>query len=106
MYSPSQTISVKSGNTFSLFCSYLNDDGSSISLKGTTITADLKNKAKTLVTAMNIETLDNGNFIIRPPNGFIIPCGAYYTDIRFTVTGVVVNSDIIQINVKEVVTDG
>ena len=26
MYSPSQTISVKSGNTFSLFCSYFNDN--------------------------------------------------------------------------------
>ena len=30
MYSPSQTISVKSGNTFSLFCGYFNDDGTNI----------------------------------------------------------------------------
>ena len=46
MYSPSQTISVKSGNTFSLFCSYFNDDGTALPLSDTTITADIKNKSK------------------------------------------------------------
>lgn len=52
MYSPSKTISVKSGNTFSLFCSYFNDDGTALSLTDITITADIKTKSKTLITAL------------------------------------------------------
>lgn len=49
MYSPSKTISVKSGNTFSLLCSYFNDNGTALSLDDTTITAD----KTSLVNALN-----------------------------------------------------
>ena len=105
MYSPSQTISVKSGNTFSLFCSYFNDDGTELPLSDTTITADIKTKSKTLITALVVTKLDDNSFLLKLPVGVELPTGAYYTDIRLSTNGTVVNSDIIQINVKDVVTD-
>lgn len=104
MYSPSQTISVKSGNTFSLFCSYFND-GTALPLSDTTITADIKTKSKTLITALVVTKLDDNSFLLKLPVGVELPTGAYYTDIRLSTNGTVVNSDIIQINVKDVVTD-
>ena len=105
MYSPSKTISVKSGNTFSLFCSYFNDDGTALPLSDTTITADIKNKSKTLITALVVTKLDDNSFLLKLPTGVALPTGAYYTDIRLSSNNTVVNSDIVQINVKEVVTD-
>lgn len=105
MYSPSQTISVKSGNTFSLFCSYFNDDGTALSLDDTTITADIKTKLKMLITTLVVTKLDNNSFSLKLPTGIELPTGAYYTDIRLSANDAVVNSDIVQINVKEVVTD-
>ena len=105
MYSPSKTISVKSGNTFSLFCSYFNDDGTALSLTDTTITADIKNKSKELITTLVVNKLDDNSFSLKLPTGFELPTGVYYTDIRLSSNSAVVNSDIVQINVKEVVTD-
>ena len=105
MYSPSQTISVKSGNTFSLFCSYFNDDGAALSLTDITITADIKNKSKTLITTLMVTKLDDNSFLLKLPIGVELPTGAYYTDIRLSSNNAVVNSDIVQINVKEVVTN-
>lgn len=105
MYSPSQTISVKSGNTFSLFCSYFNDDGTALPLSDTTITADIKTKSKILITTLVVTKLDDNSFLLKLPVGVELPTGAYYTDIRLSTNGTVVNSDIIQINVKDVVTD-
>lgn len=105
MYSPSQTISVKSGNTFSLFCSYFNDDGTALSLSDTTITADIKTKSKILITTLVVTKLDDNSFLLKLPIGVELPTGAYYTDIRLSSNNTVVNSDIVQINVKEVVTD-
>ena len=105
MYSPSKTIWVKSGNTFSLFCGYFNDDGTALSLTDITITADLKNKSKTLITALVVTKLDGNSFLLKLPTGFELPTGVYYTDIRLSSNSTVVNSDIVQINVKEVVTD-
>ena len=107
MYSPSKTISVKSGNTFSLFCSYFNDNGTSLSLTDITITADIKTKTKTktLITALVVTKLDDNSFLLKLPIGVELPTGVYYTDIRLSSNSAVVNSDIVQINVKEVVTD-
>ena len=107
MYSPSKTISVKSGNTFSLFCSYFNDNGNgtSLSLTDITITADIKTKTKTLITALVVTKLDDNSFLLKLPIGVELSTGVYYTDIRLSSNSAVVNSDIVQINVKEVVTD-
>ena len=105
MYSPSKTISVKSGNTFSLFCSYFNDDGTALSLTDTTITADIKTKSKTLITTLIVTKLDDNSFLLKLPTGFELSTGVYYTDIRLSTNDYVVNSDIVQINVKEVVTN-
>ena len=105
MYSPSQTISVKSGNTFSLFCSYFNDDGVALPLTDITIEADIKNKSKELITTLVVNKLDDNSFSLKLPTGFELPTGVYYTDIRLSSNSTVVNSDIVQINVKEVVTN-
>ena len=105
MYSPSKTISVKSGNTFSLFCSHFNDDGTALSLTDTTITADIKTKSKILVTALIVTKLDDNSFLLKLPTGVELSTGVYYTDIRLSTNDYVVNSDIVQINVKEVVTN-
>lgn len=105
MYTPSQTISVKSGNTFSLFCSYLNDDGSALSLSDITILAEIKDKSKTLITTLLVNKLTDNSFTLTLPTNFELSTGVYYTDIRLQTNESVINSDIIQINVKEVVTD-
>lgn len=105
MYSPSKTISVKSGNTFSLFCSYFNDSDVPLSLTDITITADIKTKTKTLITALVVTKLDDNSFLLKLPIDVELSTGVYYTDIRLSSNSAVVNSDIVQINVKEVVTD-
>ena len=101
MYSPSKTISVKSGNTFSLFCSYFNDDGVALSLTDTTITADIKTKSKTLITTLVVTKLDNNSFLLKLPISVELPTGAYYTDIRLSSNNTVVNSDIVQIMLRK-----
>lgn len=57
------------------------------------------------ITTLVVTKLDDNSFLLKLPMGVELPTGAYYTDIRLSTNGTVVNSDIIQINVKDVVTD-
>ena len=69
MYSPSKTISVKSGNTFSLFCSYFNDDGTALPLSDTTITAletQCVNMQVNATVSLGIYASDDNNDIANP----------------------------------------
>ena len=102
-YRPSAKVVVKSGNTLSLFCSYTDENGLPLSLSQSEITAKVKDANKSFVVSLTPEILSEYSFRLTPPTD--LPVGVFYTDIRITENNVVRNSDILQINIIDVVTD-
>ena len=102
-YRPSSKIVIKSGNTFNLLCSYTDENGLPLSLSQSVITAKVKDANKSFVVSLNPEILSEYSFRLTPSTD--LPVGVFYTDIRITENNVVRNSDILQINIIDVVTD-
>lgn len=106
MYSPKQTLDIKQSNTVSFVVTYSDDEGKSLSLEGVTIEADIKDSSKKLVATMKVTSLSDTTFELILPDDVVLPLKTLYMDIRFIQNEVVRNSDIVQLNVKEVVTSG
>ena len=102
-YRPSAKVVVKNGNTFSLFCSYTDETGIPLPLTNATITAEVRNQGKTLISQMTVTLESDYTFRLSPPTD--LPSGVFYTDVRIVENGVVRNSNILQINVVDVVTN-
>ena len=102
-YRPTSKIVIKSGNTFNLLCSYTDENGLPLSLSQSVITAKVKDANKSFVVSLTPEILSEYSFRLTPPTD--LPVGVFYTDIRLTENNVVRNSDILQINIIDVVTD-
>ena len=108
MYQASKELNVKHTNPFSCICEYTNDDGSPIDLKGHTIKVDIKNSKEQLVstTTVSIIKAELGIFSITSDKELPLVLSGLYLDIRDTVKGVSVNSDILKLNMSKVVTHG
>lgn len=101
-YRPSARVVIKSGNTFGLFCTYTDGSGLPLPLDNATVSAEVRNSNKALITEMSVDVETNSTF--RLSLSTPLPVGVYYTDIRIVENGVVRNSDILQLNVIDVVT--
>lgn len=108
MYQASKELNVKHSNPFNCICEYTNDDGSPIDLKGHTIKVDIKNSKEQLVSTTTISIIDAelGIFSITSDKELPLILSGLYLDIRDTVKGVSVNSDILKLNMSKVVTNG
>lgn len=108
MYQATSELKVKHTNPFSCICEYTNDDGSPINLKGHTLKADIKNSKEELVstTTVSIIKAESGIFSITSNEPLPLALSGLYLDIRDTVNGVSVNSDILKLNMSKVVTYG
>ena len=108
MYQASKELNVKYSNPFSCICKYTNDDGSPINLKDHTIKVDIKNGKEALVstTTVSIIKAELGIFSITSDKELPLVLSGLYLDIRDTVKGVSVNSDILKLNMSKVVTNG
>ena len=108
MYQASKELNVKHTNPFSCICKYTNDDGSAINLKGHTIKVDIRNSKEELVstTTVSIIRADSGMFSITSDRALPLVLSGLYLDIRDTVNGISVNSDILKLNMSKVVTNG
>ena len=106
MYKPISKINIKSGNSFSLVCSYTDDAGEPLPLDETQITAEVRDSGKSLVATMVVRVLDANSFELSLPPDVVLKPGQYYTDVRMVVAGTVRNSDTLQLNIIEVVTNG
>ena len=106
MYKPISKINIKSSNSFSLVCSYTDEAGEPLPLDKTQITAEVRDSGKSLLTSMVVRVLDANSFELSLPSDVVLKPGQYYTDVRMVVAGTVRNSDTLQLNVAEVVTNG
>lgn len=106
MFNPVQTLTIKQGNSFSFVVSYTDEGGALLTLDDAIITADIKNNRKGKVATLNAVKLSDSTFELSLPVGVKLPPMALYMDIRLEQGGTVRNSDTLQINVSEVVTNG
>lgn len=106
MYKPCAKIDIKSGNSFSLICSYTDEAGALLPIDNTQIIAEIKDSGRTLIATMVVNILDANSFELALPLGVVLNPGQYYTDVRMVTDGTVRNSDTMQLNVAEVVTNG
>lgn len=106
MYKPSMTVDTKSGDSFNIVCSYTDDHGSPISLADTQIIAWVRSVYDTKVAEFNITILSDNEFMLTLPDDGILAEGSYFTDVRLVIGDTRVTGDVIQINVKKVVTSG
>ena len=108
MYQASKELNVKHSNPFNCICKYTNDDGSPIDLKGHTIKVDIKNSKEQLVSTTTVSIIKSelGIFSITSDKELPLVLSGLYLDIRDTVKGVSVNSDILKLNMSKVVTHG
>ena len=108
MYQASKELNVKHSNPFNCICEYTNDDGSPIDLKGHNIKVDIKDNKEKLVSTTTISIIDAelGIFSITSDKELPLILSGLYLDIRDTVKGVSVNSDILKLNMSKVVTNG
>ena len=108
MYQANAELKIKNSNPFSCICKYTNDDGSPIDLKDHTIKVDRKNGKEQLVstTTVSIIKAESGIFSITSDKELPLVLSGLYLDIRDTVKGVSVNSDILKLNMSKVVTNG
>lgn len=106
MFNPVQTLTIKQGNSFNFVVSYTDDSGAPLPLDDAIITADIKNSRKGKIATLNALRLDSNTFELSLPVGVKLPPMALYMDIRLEQSGTVRNSDTLQLNVVEVVTNG
>lgn len=108
MYQASKELNVKHSNPFNCICKYTNDDGSPIDLKGHTIKVDIKNSKEELVSTTTVSIIrpELGMFSITSDRALPLALSGLYLDIRDTVNGISVNSDILKLNISKVVTHG
>ena len=108
MYQASKELNVKHSNPFNCICEYTNDDGSPVNLTGHTIKVDIKDNKEKLVSTTTISIIDAelGIFSITSDKELPLILSGLYLDIRDTVKGVSVNSDILKLNMSKVVTNG
>lgn len=106
MYKPISKINIKSSNSFSLVCSYTDEAGEPLPLDDAIIIAEIRNSGKSLVASMAVRVLDASSFELSLLPDVVLKPGQYYTDVRMVVAGTVRNSDTLQLNVVEVVTNG
>lgn len=102
MYKPTQYIAVRSGNTFSLLCSYTDELGIPLNILNSQISAEVRDSSKNLITTLDIAIESDSTF--RLSSVITLPEGIYFTDIKIVEDGIVRNSDILRINVSDVVT--
>lgn len=109
-FEPTASIDVKQHNTFRLAGAFKNDDGSPMDMSGVSLSAFIRNARDTKICEVTITPVGNGFLEFRLPKGVVLPLGTAYMDVylKQTIAGEVVerNTDIIEINVKKVVTHG
>ncbi len=108
MYQASKELNVKHSNPFNCICEYTNDDDSPVNLTGHNIKVDIKDNKEKLVSTTTISIIDAelGIFSITSDKELPLILSGLYLDIRDTVKGVSVNSDILKLNMSKVVTNG
>ena len=108
MYQANQTLAIKQNNSFSLISQYLDDNDVPIDLAGLEIKADIKDSAKQLVASMQVNIINaaTGMFELTLPSNTALPSKQLFMDVRLIEGFTVRNSDIVKLDVSEVVTNG
>lgn len=108
MYQANQTLAIKQNNSFSLMSQYLDDNNAPIDLAGLEIKADIKDSAKTLIVSMQVNIINaaTGTFELTLPSNTTLPSKQLFMDVRLIDGFTVRNSDIVKLNVSEIVTNG
>lgn len=109
MYEASQTIQVKQTNTFSFIVAYTDDNDLPLSLEAENIKAHIKDAKGVKVCDLVVNPIDLAEGVVElqlPQSLKALPLKPLYMDIRLEQAGIVRNSDILEIEVLQVVTNG
>lgn len=108
MYQANQTLAIKQNNSFSLISQYIDNNNLPIDLTGLEIKADIKDSAKTLIASMQVNIINaaTGMFELTLPIDTVLPSKLLFMDVRLIEGFTVRNSDIVKLDVSEVVTNG
>lgn len=108
MYKHTAVLKLKHNNSFNLLCNYTDDEGNNLSLTGLDISADIKNNDKEYVCSLvvNITDTNKGLFQLSLEPNMELPYRDLYLDVRISENSTVRNSDILKLEISEVVTYG
>lgn len=108
MYQANQTLAIKQNNSFSLISQYVDDNNLPIDLTNLEIKADIKDSAKTLIASLQVNIINaaTGLFELTLPMNVALPTKSLFMDVRLIEGFTVRNSDIVKLDVSEVVTSG
>ena len=104
MYKALTTRTLKSNNFF-YFVNTLNDDSAIADWQITAVIKDYRGQLITTLEVKNINEADK-TYELHAPDGFVLPAGTMFFDVNMVKDGRAINSDIVQLDVLEVVTTG